>query len=372
MRTLCVGALAAMLLTGCGGGFFFRTPNGTTPLPTGNYVYVVNQTTDTLGEFSLASGVLTSISGSPVALLAGLTPSSVVVTRSNTFVYVGGNGAITCFSIGAGGALSAVNGGGASATANFVSMATSPDGQWLLALDSITLAVYVYKIDATSGALTLNATAAFSAPGSGTIAQRSLTIAPSGAFVAIALGPGGDVLFTFNTSTGLLIPTAGVQVSNGITDNSVLFDSTSAFLFVARYGGTGGTGGVSSYSVGNSGLLTPVQTLAPGGNVPYGLLLDATGMFVYTANRGDGTISGFTVSKGSLTPFPGAPAPSGSAVIALVEDTTKKYVIAAASGGSSDVTLYAFDALSSGKLDAVGVIASGSDPAGSVALAATY
>jgi len=55
-----------------------------------------------------------------------------------------------------------------------------------------------------------------------------------------------------------------------------------------------------------------------------------------------------------------------------VEDNTHKYVIAAAANGSSDYTMYSFDALSAGKLDAVSVGASGTDPAGSIAIAATH
>ncbi len=359
------------LVSGCGGFFVDQKTTTTTGSSSGDYVYVVNQTTDTLSEFSVGAGTLTTVAGSPIALVAGLAPASVAVSRANSFVYVGGNGAISAYSIGTGGALTAVN-GGAAATANFVSLETSPDGQWLLGLDSLTQSIYVYKINTSSGALTLNSTATFTAPGGGTAAQRSIRISPSAAFVAAALGPGGDVLFTFNTTTGVLTQTAGVQLLTGFQDNSVVFDANSAFLFVARYGGTSGSGGISSYSVSSAGLLTVVQTLAAGGNAPYGLLLDATGAYMYAANRGDGTVSGYSVTNGNLTGLPSSPFAAGASPLALVEDNSKKYVIGVAAGGSSDVTLYAFDAVTNGKLDAVGVIASGSDPAGAVAVAATH
>ena len=363
----------ASLLNGCGGGFFVDTKSTTTTgSSSADYVYVVNQTTDTLSEFVVGSGTLTTVSGSPISLVAGLAPASVAVSLPNTYVFVGGNGAISSYAIGTGGALTIVNGGSASATANFISLETSPDGQWLLGLDSLTQSVYVFKINTSTGALTLNSTATYTAPGSGTSAQKSIRMSPNAAFVAAALGPGGDVLFTFNTATGVLTQTAGVQLLAGFQDNSVVFDANSAYLFVARYGGTSGSGGVSSYGVSSAGLLTSKQTLAAGGNAPYGLLLDATGAYLYAANRGDGTISGFTVTSGNLTALASSPFPAGAFPIALAEDNSKKYVIGVAAGGSSDVSLYAFDALTNGKLDAVGVIASGTEPAGSVAVAATH
>jgi hypothetical protein len=61
-------------------------------------------------------------------------------------------------------------------------------------------------------------------------------------------------------------------------------------------------------------------------------------------------------------------------VTALAEDNTKKYAIAAAAGGavSSALTLYQFDALTAGQLDAVATYGNGTGVAGSVALAATH
>ena len=197
---------AAAMVNGCGGGFFVNQNNTTTTgSSSGDYVYVVNQTTDTLSEFVVGAGTLTAVSGSPILLVAGLAPTSVAVSRPNSFVFVGGNGAISTYSIGTGGALTNVGGGGAAATANFVSLETSPDGQWLLGLDSLTQSIYVFKINASTGALTLNSTATYTAPGSGLPSQKSIRISPNAAFVAAALGPGGDVLFTFNTSTGVLM-----------------------------------------------------------------------------------------------------------------------------------------------------------------------
>ena len=359
------------LLTGCSGFFPPNTTSASTPVSGADYVYVVNQTTDTLTGIVVGTAPLTGIGS--VALTAGLTPASVAVSRANTYVYVGGYGSISCYSIGTGGVLTAVSGGGATATANFVSLDTSPDGQWLLGLDSITLGIYVYKINPSTGALTQNSTAIYGVPGAGTVSQRALRISPSGAFVAVALGPGGDVVFPFTTSSGVLGAGNNLPINAAYSDNALTFDATSGYLLIARgVTGTGATSGIATYSVNSTGGLTPVQTLAASGNGPFSLLLDSTGTYVYAANRGDATISGYTLANGNLTALASSPFASGSQVTALARDNSGKYILAAASGGASDVTLYGFDAVSAGKLDAVVVSASGTDPAGSVALAATH
>ena len=410
MRSLAgvLGLAAIALLTGCA-GFFppnTTTTTTTTSSTTGDYVYVVNQTSDTLTGFAVGSGALTSLGS--VALTAGLAPASVAVTRADTVVdvgghgalsgvalgtrgalttgpvgviatengwnlYVGGNGAISCFAIGTGGALTAVTGGGGTATANFVSLDTSPDGQWLLGLDSITLTVYVYRINTSTGALTLNSTTTYGVPGAGAVSQRMVKVAPNGDFVAIALGPGGDIVFPFTTTTGLLGSGNSLAIPAAYSDNAVAFDATSSYLLIARgVTGTGLTSGIATYTVNSTGALSGVQTLAASGNAPYSLVLDSTGTYVYTANRGDGTISGYTLNTGMLTALASSPFASGLAVTALARDNSGKYIIAVASGGSSDVTLYGFDALTAGKLDPLAVSASGTDPAGSVAVAATF
>lgn len=368
-----LSALACLLtLTGCGAFFVSNSTSTSTSSSTGDYVYVANQTTNSLSGFVIGTGTLTATTGSPYTLTSGLAPQSVAVTRPNTFVYVGGTGAISCFSIGTAGALTLVNSVAASVSARFVSLDTSPDGQWLIALDSLTYTVYTFGINTSTGALTLTQTLAYTGGGVGSILPSKIRISPNAAYVVAALGTGGDAIFTFNTTTGLLTQSATLAVASGVSDNALTFDANSAYVYFARGNSSAGTSGVSSYSVASGGALSQVQTLASSGNAPYSVLLDLTGSYLYTANRADGTLSGYSVSTGTLTALSGSPFPSGATATALARDNSGKYVIAAAFGGSSDLTLYGFDALVSGKLDALAVSASGTDPAGSIALATTH
>lgn len=374
-----VGVGAALALTGCNGFFVHPSDGGSGSGSTsgGDYVYVVNSA-NTLSEFEVGSGALTAISGSPISLTSGLAASSVVVSIPNTFVYVGGNGAIECYSVGTTGALTATTAGGASETANFVSMDVTPNGEYLLALDDVVPTVpklYVFAINTTTGALTLAGSAALDLPVPGAAAVTTtpspkLKISPSGAFVAVTLGGGGDVIFTLNESTGVLTQ-SGTLATNGYEDNAVLFDSTSAYAFIGRYGLAAGTGSVVTYSVSTTGALTQTGTIAAG-DLPASLVLDSSGDYLYSANRAASTVSSFSLAAGALTVLPSSPIPSGSEVTALARDNSDKYVIAAAAGGSADLTLYEIDVLTPGKLDAIATTTNGSGTAGSVALAATH
>jgi 6-phosphogluconolactonase (cycloisomerase 2 family) len=203
---------------------------------------------------------------------------------------------------------------------------------------------------------------------------RAITVAPSGTYIAVALGTAGDVIYPFTTSTGVL--SAGQQIqftTTGTTtsDNALAFDSTGSYLYVARTISGAGNSRIASYGITGAGVATAVQTAASG-DAPYSILIDSTGKYLYTANRGSGNISGYAITSGVFTALTGSPYASGLSATGLAEDNTSKYVVGVALNGSYDYTLYSFDALTGGKLDAVAVGASGGDPAGSVAVAATH
>jgi len=367
------GAGVAMLLTGCNG--FFVDPNTgttTTGSSTADYAYVVNNG-DTVSEFVVGSSVLTPISGSPFTPGSPLsTVNSVAVSTANAFVFVGGTGGILSYSIGSTGALTQVTSGGVTEEGTFVSMAVSPNGDWLLALDAVNNVIWEFAINTSTGVLTPEGT---TVPLQGAVANelvKMIAISPNGGLVAVALGEGGDNVFTFDQTTGGLSTkaTSDVTLTSG-SDDSVTFDSTSGFLLIGRGITTAGSSSIVSYAVSTAGALGAANTYASGQD-PYSLLVDSTGGFLYAANKGDDTVSTYTLASGVPTVVTTSPYKSGTGVTSLAEDINNKYVIAASAGGSADLTLYALDALTPGQLDAVGTAANGSSTAGSIAVAATH
>jgi 6-phosphogluconolactonase (cycloisomerase 2 family) len=298
-------------------------------------------------------------------------PTALAVTPSDTFLYVGTASVIYGYSIGTGGVLTTLNNGSGVAIANVAAMDISPDGNWLLALDGNGITIDQFQINTTTGALGTGAGASYAISGA-TVVPRALKFAPNGDYVFLALGTAGDLVYQFNTTTGLLTSSQTLAtVSTTTTDNALAVSPNSSYLYIAR---SGTSGGLAAYSIGTNGVLTAV-TGSPfaAGTQPYSVVVNNSGSDVYVANRGDGTISGYSVaSSGALTTLSGSPYTSGSAVTALAAERTGDYILAVASGGSPDLTMYSFDSVTAGKLDLSATTATGTDPTGPVAIAVTH
>src|ERR1035441_6539758 len=355
-----VGQVAAVLgvwalgwTTGC--GTFFVYP-GSLPggggSSTGDYVYVANAATGTLVGFSVGTGKLTAVSGSPQSL--GFVPTAVAVNPANTIVFVAGNsginGFINLYSIGSGGALSLLNSNNIG-VADEVSIDVSPDGQWLVGLDANGTAlgeatVDEYQITSSTGQLTIGTGGNYPFPsGTPTIVPSGIKFAPNGNYVFVSVGTAGDVEFTFNTNGGALASNQKITLTTGVSDNALAVSpssSSTSYLYIAR-SGTGG--GVAVYTIGTGGVLASV-TGSPfaAGSQPFSVVVNSAGTDVYVANQIDSTISGYSVgSTGALTQLSGSPYTSGSSVDALAVDKSKAYLLAAARNGSADLTMYSFD-----------------------------
>ncbi len=341
-----------------------------------NRVYVANRQARSIGGFVIGTGTLAAVNNSPVATSYG--PLSIVVTPNNSLLYVGANTGIFVYFINSDGSLTTPSTGSQPAGVFAASLAVSPDGQWLIALDGTTQQLDIFQINATTGALSsVTAPATYSAT-SGVWQPSEVRISPDGTLIFAALGTAGDVVFTFNTTTGVATSSQTLATGNTATgDYGLAISPKTTYLYIAR---SGTNGGVAVYSIGAVGALSPV-TGSPfaAGSGTFSVALDNTGTYVYAANRTDGTISGYTIVPSttntaalSLTPISGSPYPSGSFVQSLGADSTGKYILAAAFSGGPDLTMYSFDATVAGKLNQATSVATGVDPAGATELALTH
>lgn len=365
------------VFTGCGN--FFPPINGGGGGgggSTGNRVYIANQAANSIGAFAIGAGTLAAINNSPVA--TSYKPVSMVVTPNNSLLYVGSaTGGIFVYFINSDGSLTTPSTGSQPAGVLAPAMAVTPDGQWLIGLDGTTQQLDIFQINASTGALTsLNPPATYSTS-SGTWQPSDVRVSQDGTLIFAALGTAGDVVFTFNTTTGVATSSQGLSTGNTQTGDYGLAVSKTGYLYIAR---SGTNGGVAVFSIGSGGSLTPVTgTPFAAGNGTFSVALDSTGTYVYAANRTDGTISGYTIVPSttvlglSLTPLGGSPYTSGKTVQSLGIDSTNKYLLAAALGGAPDLSMYSFDITVPGKLIPATSVATGSvAPAGAVALALTH
>jgi 6-phosphogluconolactonase len=364
------------VLTGCASFFPPLTSGGSTGGGnTSNLVYVANQTANSIGGFAIGTGTLAAVKNSPLAV--GYKPLSMVVTPSNTLLYVGAATGIFVYFINSDGSLTTPGTGSQPAGVFAASLAVSPDGQWLIALDGQTQQLDIFQINASTGALTSVKNPTTYSPASGTWQPNLVRVSPDGTLIFAALGTAGDVVFTFNTTTGVAASSQTLATGDATTgDYGLAVNPSTSYLYIAR---SGKSGGVVVLSIGAGGALNPV-TGSPfaAGSGTFSVTLDKSGTYVYAANRTDGTISGYTIVPGtstaalSLTPLNGSPYTSGVGVQSLGVDTTGKYLLAAAVNGAPDLTMYSFDIPVPGKLDPTTSVATGVDPAGAVALALTH
>jgi 6-phosphogluconolactonase (cycloisomerase 2 family) len=315
------------------------------------------------------------VSNSPLAV--GYKPVSIVVTPSNALLYVGAATGIFVYFINSNGSLTTPSSGSQPAGVFAAAMVVSPDGQWLIVLDGTTQQLDIFKITASTGALTSVSNTATYSIQSGVWQPSDIRISSDGTLIFAALGTAGDVVFTFNTTNGVATSSQGLATGNTATgDYGLAVSAKTTYLYIAR---SGTNGGVAVYSIGSGGSLTSV-TGSPfaAGSGTFSVALDTTGTYVYASNRTDGTISGYTIVPGattsalSLTPLNGSPYGSGAGVQALGVDSTGKYLLAVAVNGGPDLTMYSFDVPVPGKLDPATSVATGVAPAGAVALALTH
>ena len=87
-------------------------------------------------------------------MAAGYKPLSMVVTPNNTLLYVGAANGIFVYFINSNGSLTTPTHRFAARGRVARSLAVSPDGQWLIALDGTTQQLDIFQINASTGALT--------------------------------------------------------------------------------------------------------------------------------------------------------------------------------------------------------------------------
>jgi len=348
-----LGVAATILLTGC--GEFFTPVNNNPPGGGGkSYVYVTNAG-GTLAEYSLSSGALTALSGSPISL--PLAPTAIAVAPNNAFLYIGTATGIFMYIINSDGTLTeGYNDTVVNLNANgytVASMAVDPTSSWLLVAYQNQTELDAIPISSTTGIPTSAAIVAHSS--SATLAPE-LIISPDNNFIYLALGTGGTEAIGFNhTSTSAPFASTGqtIKVITNFTSTGVAVDPTSTYLYIAEADTRTNpvAGNLRMFKVGSLGTELSGSPYATGIG-PSAVLADKSGDYVYAANSADGTISGFSVDTTSQTLTSlGDPFPTEKSPAALIEDSSKTYVMAVGNGANPNLWLYSFDATSLGTLD---------------------
>ena len=364
--------LACLGLSGCSG--FFTAVKSGGGSGSSSYAYVANITTGatggTLTEYTLTSGVLATISGSPITLPA--VPTSVVVAPNNGFLFVGTTTGVFLYTIGTGAVLTEGNNN----TVVYLgptqpeAMAIDSTNSWLIIANKGSSELDALPISPTTGEATGSyVTASLNAATPGKMALTSAVSSVSTLFVA--LGSGGTEAISFNASNAKpFAATANVlNLASGSTGaTAVGIDPTSTYAYVTE-----------TAAPSNLLRVITIKTLTQNGSSyvvggsPTAVLADSSGDYVYVANSSDNTITGFSQSAGSLTALADSPFATAKGVAGLAEDASNKYIFAVGTGNNPDLWEYKFDGTSLGTLDVAATVStSSSDPANGIVVALSH
>jgi 6-phosphogluconolactonase len=374
-----LGTITTVLgLTGCSG--FFTAIDNNPGGGASSFAYVTH-TGGTLAEYSLTSGVLASLSGSPITV--PVLPTAIAVSPNNDFVYVGTGTGVFLYTVNSDGTLTEGNNNtiiylntGLSSPV-IRSMVVDPTSSWLIMAYQNSTELDALQVDPTSGLPVTSTAYSPSVPLTYAAPNPELAISSANKQVFAALGTGGTNAFGFNPKSStspwgstVAIPLAAANTS----DNAVAVDPSSTYLFVAEANNSTATsaGKVRMIATANLGTDLGAYTTGVG---PSAVLADLSGAYVYVANQTDGTISGYTITKASnsLTAM-AATFPTTASPIALVEDHSKTYVMALGGKGNPNFWLYNFDTTTNdGTLDITSTKStSTSNPALANGIAVTY
>jgi len=386
-----IGKLATLALTvtlcvaGCSG--FWDAPVNPTPPTTlsSGFFYVLNFAASQVAGFSVKTGVVTAVTGSPTTLSAA--PIAVTVAPNNAFLYVSTLSGIYLYSVAAStGQITLGNGSQAVSADQAASMQVDSTNSWLIEAFTGSPNLFAIHISPTDGTVVTTIPASVALPAA-TIQQ--IAIAPNNAFVYVAMGTAGTAVVPFNAGNSnpfgsvVTIPaksSAGGAISVAV-DPLTTTTTTPRLLYIGETAATSGsnTGGLRVFNYSTlqeiSGSPFAINGLAPSAILPF-----STGKFVYVLNRqvsgsSTGVITGFSIAASNstytLTPL-GKTFTVGTNPQSMVEDNTGNFIFAVNFGGSPDLTGYTIDSTNEGYLDNVISSATGTDPASAIQVAALH
>ena len=375
---LAAAPVLAGFLAGCGD--FWQAPSGgSSSTGTGassSVFYVLNQGTKQIAGYSIVSGTLTPVTGSPYTLAAA--PYSIAISPANNFLYVGTSSGIYLYNIASGGALTLANNSAVISSDFATTMQVDGTVGWLIEAGPNLADLIAIPINSTTGAPTSTIEQKVQLPAA-TVYQ--LAVSQDNAHVAAALGSSGteEIPFTAGSSTPF-----GTPINKGLANSagasvSVAIDPSNRLLYVGETAATSGSnsGGLRVFNLSTLAEVTG-SPYATSGLAPYAIAPEAKGNYVYVANRtvsgsSTGNIAGFAVTTVgatySLTAL-STTATAGTTPVGLTEEGLENYLLVVDSGGSPDLEAYTFDSTTAGKLDSALSQSTGTDPGQAVASAA--
>jgi 6-phosphogluconolactonase (cycloisomerase 2 family) len=241
------GALAALP---CFGGYTDLQPMNIAINQLGTHLYVQNQQ-GTISAFSIDTGCLTPISGSPFR--TGTIARGLAIDRTDTYLYAINETGVNVFSINPNGSLVQRNVFPFSST--LVSVQTSPVSDLVFVGDKgTTNQIFVFSIFIDTGDLISVNSSPIS---TNNVSPMALALDPAGKFLFVGSKEDQSISVYSVGSGGSTAAVAGSPFTAGLGASSLTVDASGSYLFVANNGGMN----VQSFKIGTSGSISPINSV---------------------------------------------------------------------------------------------------------------
>lgn len=267
--------------------------------PSGTYVYVANgYTSKSVSQYKIGvDGSLTSMATATVA--AGGPSNSITVDPLGKYVYVtsGSSNTISQYVITANGMLMPLNPATVATETWPTSVTVDPSGSYVYVCNNDSNSVSQYKISIDGSLVSLLTPTVPTGKG-----PRSISVDPSGRFAYIANWVDNTISqYTIGLDGSLQNRAmATLTVASILNPRSTAIDPSGKYLYVVNANNC-----VSQYTISTTGSLTPmISATVPTGNIPQSITIDASGKFAYVTNLGDDNVGQYTIgTSGELTPM---------------------------------------------------------------------
>ena len=333
--------LATVWLSGC------ATPLGPPPPGAKTRVYVSDITQNSLSVFIIDDIISGSLRSLPPIAVNCNGPAALVKAPSGKFAYMmcAHSNQFSGFVIDQ--ATNDLRPAGTFTTGNNpVAAAIDPGSRFLYVANAGSNTVTCYTLDSATGA----ATAIAGGTVTTNFAPNGLAMDPLAGFLYVSTlnGNSGDVEgFSIDAVTGKLMPLAGSPFASFLATGLQVHPS-GKYVYISDE-----VNGIRAFSINGMGGLAEIAGSPFAAHYePFGVSVDPTGKFLYTANFVSNDISGYTIdaNTGKLTPVPGSPLAVGAGPARPVVDTFGLYLYVP---DPNDNTVRAYSISQNGSLSAV-------------------
>jgi 6-phosphogluconolactonase (cycloisomerase 2 family) len=301
------------------------------------------------------SGILNVLAGSPFS--AGPGVQSIVIHPSKQFLYAANSseGDISLFDIESGGALTEVTPRTPSGGITPTLLVMDPAGSFLYVGNTESENIAVFSIDSSSGKLT-------AVPGSPvglSISPLNMKLAPNGSVLYITGAGSPGYIEAWSVVSGVPTSLLNPVVQPGSSPYGLAINPSGSYLYTANFGDNS----ISEFSINSDGSLTelPGSPIGEAYTSPVSLLIDNSGKYLYVANEGSGNLGAYAIgSDGGLTLLTNSPFGTNAQPSFIAMDPTENYLFVGNQKGGA-IESFSLDT-SSGSLTEVGSYSVGSTP----------